>query len=118
MLMDEDVDLAMPALFTLSGTGPEEGCVVEAIGRRRIAHRGKTAPGRVIGVANSWLRDELPGKSRDNALVPSERQTAEAHNLERQHGNCALHCCAFTRVDSLAPSVLNRPNVLVSYSNA
>jgi len=118
MLMDEDVDLAMPALFTLSGTGPEEGCVVEAIGRRRIAHRGKTAPGRVIGVANRWLSAELPGKSRDNALVPSDRQTAEANNLERQHGICDLQRGAFTGVADLAPPVLNSHTVLVASANA
>ncbi len=118
MAMDEDVDLAMPALFTLSGTGPEEGCVVEAIGRRRIAHRGKTAPGRVIGVANRWLSAELPGKSRDNALVPSDRQTAEANNLERQHGICDLQRGAFTGVADLAPPVLNSHTVLVASANA
>jgi len=118
MLMDEDVDLAMPALFTLSGTGPDEGCVVEGIGQRRIAHGSKTAPDGVIGVANRWLSAGLPGKSRDNALVPSDRQTAEANNLERQRGICDLQRGAFTGVADLAPPVLNSHTILVVSANA
>jgi len=55
MLMDTDVDLAMPALFTLSGAGPEETCVIEAIGRRRIAHRGKMALGGIVDLAPPLL---------------------------------------------------------------
>jgi hypothetical protein len=118
MLMDEEVDLAMPALFTLSGSDTEEACVVEAIGRRRIAHRGKTAPDGVIGVANRWLSAGLPGKPRDNALLPSDHQTAEANNLERQHAICGLQRGAFSGVADLRPPVLNSHTILVAAANA
>ena len=118
MLMDADVDLAMPALFMLSGTGPEETCVIEAIGRRRIAHRGKMALGSIVGVANRWLTAELPGKPRDNALMPFDRQTAEANNLERQRGICDLQHGTFTGVADLAPPLLNSHTVLVASANA
>jgi hypothetical protein len=118
MLMDTDVDLAMPALFTLSGAGPEETCVIEAIGRRRIAHRGKMALGGIVGVANRWLTAELPGKPRDNALTPFDRQTAEANNLERQRGICDLQRGTFTGVADLAPPLLNSHTVLVASANA
>jgi hypothetical protein len=118
MLMDADVDLAMPAIFTLSGTRAEEACVVEAIGRRRIAHRGKFARGGIIGVANRWLSAELPGKPRDNALLPSDRQTAEANNLERQRGICDLQRGTFAGVADLAPPLLNSHTVMVASANA
>jgi len=76
------------------------------------------ALGSIVGVANRWLTAELPGKPRDNALMPSDRQTAEANNLERQRGICDLQRGTFTGVADLAPPVHNSHTVLVASANA
>ena len=57
MLSDTREMLGMPALFTLSGMRPEEGCVVEARGSERIVHRARKEDGWVTGCANAWLGD-------------------------------------------------------------
>jgi hypothetical protein len=76
------------------------------------------APCAAIGVANRWLSAKLPGKPRDNALLPSDRQTAEANNLERQRGICDLQRGTFTGVADLAPPLLNSHTVVVASANA
>ncbi len=116
MLMAE-VDLAMPALFTLSGTEPEEACIIEAIGRKRFLHPA-AAPQHIVGIANDWLTADLPGEARDNALAWSQHNTAEASNLERRQTICRLQRGAFAGVADLAPPVLNGHTVLVATANA
>ena len=50
--------LAMPAFFTLSGTAPEDGCVIE---RTEDAAAVRSAP---ASVANHWIGIDQPGRVR------------------------------------------------------
>lgn len=118
MLMDETIDLAMPALVTLSGIEPEESCVVEAIGRKRFLHSAAAAQHGIIGAANDWLSPGLPGEARDNALAWSSHKTTRASNAERRQTVCRLQRGAFAGVADLAPPVLNGHTVLVASANA
>jgi hypothetical protein len=118
MLADESHDLAMPALFTLSGTAPEEGCVIEAIGRKRVLTRAVAAEGGIVGVANNWVSAGLPGIARDNALAWSTNTTVEANNAERRDTVCRLQRGPFAGVVDLTPPVLNGHSVLVASANA
>lgn len=118
MLMDETVDLAMPALFTLSGVEADEGCVIEAIGRQRYLHAGDADANGIVGVANNWLSPHLPGEARDKSLAWSKHTTTVASNQERRSTVCALQRGAFAGVADLTPPVLNGHTVLVATANA
>ncbi len=118
MLSDECVELAMPALFTLSGIEADQCCIVEAIGRQRIVHDAGSAADGIVGVANDWLSGGLPGKARDNALAWSHHTTPEASNDERRRTVCRLQGGIFRGVADLAPPVLNGHTVLVVQANA
>jgi hypothetical protein len=118
MLMDESVPLAMPALFTLSGVALGEGCVIEAIGRRRVLNRATPANGNIVGVANAWLSTDLPGTARDNALAWSTNTTVEANNAERRDRICQLQRGRFGGTTDLVPPVLNGHTILVATANA
>ena len=63
-LADEGADLAMPALFSIAGTGRNEGCVIEAFRRRRRIHPLSERTSGAIGVANQWLSSDLAGRAR------------------------------------------------------
>jgi hypothetical protein len=117
MLMGE-TNLAMPALFTLSGTEPDEACVIEAIGRKRFLHPAAAAPQRIVGVANDWLSEGLPGAARDNALAWSTHDTPKASNVERRRTICRLQEGAFAGVADLRPPVINGHTVIVASANA
>lgn len=56
--MLSETPLAMPAFFSLSGTTPEQGCVIE-----RETDRGylREAP---ASVANHWIAADVPGRDR------------------------------------------------------
>ena len=53
-----ETPLAMPAFFTLSGTEPGEGCVIE---REENATHVREAP---ASVANHWVAVDIPGRYR------------------------------------------------------
>ena len=118
MLSEGAYELAMPAIFTLSGAAPGEGAIVEAIGRKRIVTRSDKAQGGIIGVANDWLSPGLPGAARDNALAWSTNTTVEANNAERRETACRLQLSPFAGVADLKPPILNGHTVLVASANA
>jgi hypothetical protein len=59
--------LCLPVLFTLAGTKPGEGCVIERTEERAILHPAPAA------VANQWLGPEF-GRARDRGFDSPERQ--------------------------------------------
>jgi hypothetical protein len=113
MLADESVALAMPAIFTLSGVGPGEAAVVEALGRRRVVHRGAK-----VAATNAWLCPDLPGVARLHPAVAGPGETAAANNLERRRCIAALQDGVFVGAAALRPPVLNGHTVLVAEANA
>lgn len=50
--------IALPALFVLSGTKAEEGCIIERLETRAFVHDG------AVACANEWLSPGLHGRSR------------------------------------------------------
>ena len=117
MLMDRSVLLAMPAIFSLSGTGRTQCCVIEAIARDRRLHRGAEIDNFTVGVANDWLSSDLDGVPRPHALE-WERMAPRENNQVRRKAVCALQGGAFAGTSDLAPPVLNSHTVLVAAANA
>ncbi len=66
--------LCLPALFTLSGVGRGEGCVIERTEDRAVVHEAPAA------VANHWLSDGL-GAGRPRGDFSAERRHRMAHCL-------------------------------------
>ena len=118
MLADERHVLAMPALFTLSGTTSDEACVIEAIGRERRVHRGEPAQGFTVGVSNDWLRSDLDGVPRRHAVEWSATASPHENNRVRRGAVCALQRGQFRGVADLAAPVLNSHTVMVASANA
>ena len=118
MLTDERHELAMPALFTLSGTTADEACVIEAIGRERRVHRAEPAQGFTIGVANDWLSPDLSGVPRRHAVEWSATMSPRENNRVRSGAVCALQKGRFRGVADLAAPVLNSHTVMVASANA
>lgn len=118
MLADERHELAMPALFTLSGTAADEACVIEAIGRERRVHRAQPAQGFTIGVANDWLSGDLPGVPRRHAVEWSATLSPRENNRVRRDAVCALQKGRFCGAVDLAAPVLNSHTVMVAAANA
>ncbi len=118
MLSDERVALAMPALFTLAGAEPDEGCVIEAFGRERRVHRSADMKDGAIGVANQWLSADLPGKARNHAVGTGARTTAEENNRTRRRMVAELHHGAFAGAADLPEPVINSHTVMVVTANA
>lgn len=58
MAMIRETPIALPALYSLAGAGPGEGCVIEHLGTEARVHAGPEA------VANDWLSEDLPGRLR------------------------------------------------------
>jgi hypothetical protein len=116
-LTDAAVDLAVPALFTLTGTEAGEACVVEAIGRERRLHRPGTPAG-AIGVANDWLSPDLSGKPRIHAAAWSKDVTPTENNRLRRTTICALQAGPFRGTADLGAPVLNDHTVIVASMNA
>ena len=118
MLTDESVSLAMPALFTLAGTEPDQGCVVEAFGRVRRVHRVAGAENGALGVANQWLSADLAGKPRNRAVGTGPAMTAEENNRARRKMVAKLQREAFRGAADLNEPVLNSHTVMVVVANA
>ena len=118
MLADETIGLAMPALFTVSGVVPEDGCVIEAIGKRRRVHRAAAADGYTVGVANDWLSGDLVGEPRRHAVEWSTTVTPRENNRIRRGAICQLQRGTFAGAVDVAVPVLNSHTVLVASANA
>jgi hypothetical protein len=118
MLTNERVSLAMPALFTLAGTEPDQGCVVEGFGRVRRVHRLAGAENGALGVANQWLSADLKGKPRNRAVGTGPAMTAAANNRARRTMVAKLQGDAFRGAADLREPVLNSHTVMVVVANA
>jgi hypothetical protein len=118
MLSDESVSLAMPALFTLAGTEPDQGCVVEGFGRKRRVHRLAGTETGALGVANQWLSADLEGKPRNHAVGTGPAMTAEENNRARRTMVAKLQRKAFRGAADLREPVLNSHTVMVVVANA
>lgn len=118
ILADERVAVAMPAIFTLAGTAPQECCVVEALGRQRRVHRLGVAPGKALGVANQWLSPDLEGAPRNEAVTTLPPTSPEANNATRELMISALQRGDFTGAADLDEPVLNSHTVMVVAANA
>ena len=118
MLADECHVLAMPALFTLSGTTSGEACVIEAIGRERRIHRAQPGDGFTVGVANDWLSGDLAGVPRRHAVEWSATLSPRENNRVRRGAVCALQKGRFGGAADLAAPVLNSHTVMVAAANA
>lgn len=118
MLADESIRLAMPALFTLAGTEPDEGCVIEGFGRERRVHRSADAENGALGVANQWLSTDLRGKARNHAVGTGSATTAEENNRIRRKAIARLQSVDFRGAADLDEPVLNSHTVMVVIANA
>jgi hypothetical protein len=116
-LSDPTVDLAVPAIFSVAGIEASQACVIEAIGRARRVHRPDTALG-VIGVANDWLSQDLPGKPRIHAATWSKNISPAENNRLRRTAICALQAGSFHGAADLAEPILNDHTVIVAAMNA
>ena len=70
----ESTPLALPAFFTLAGTAPGEGCVIERTEREAWTHPAPAA------VANHWLTRGLKGRPRG---IDSRRRHRLMNGLSR-----------------------------------
>ena len=116
--VNESVELATPALFTLAGTEDDEGCVVEAFGRQRRVHRAASAKDGALGVANQWLSPDLDGKARNHAVGTGPGVTAEENNRARRTMVVELQRESFRGAADLPEPVLNSHTVMVVVANA
>jgi hypothetical protein len=118
MLADETVTLAVPTLFTLAGTEPGEGCVIEAFGQKRRVHRSADAESGALGVANQWLSPDLHGKARNHAVGTGATTSATENNRIRRAAVTRLQSQEFRGALDLAEPVLNSHTVMVVVANA
>ncbi|HJS30458.1 MAG TPA: hypothetical protein VJ924_00590 [Alphaproteobacteria bacterium] len=95
-----DTPIALPALFVLSGTRADEGCVIERLETRAFVHDG------AVACANEWLSPGVHGRSRGRDNRP--RREALARIQQAPSG----------RFVWLAPPVLNRRTRLAFTANA
>jgi hypothetical protein len=117
MLADESVALAMPTLFSLAGTEPGEGCVIEAFGRERRVHRSADAENGTLGVANQWLSPELRGKARNHAVGTGAATSTAENNRIRRAAVARLQSRDFRGAQDLPEPVLNSHTVMVVVAN-
>jgi hypothetical protein len=92
--------LCLPALFTLAGTRPGEGCVIERTEDRAVIHPAPAA------VANQWLGTDF-GRARDRGFDSPERQQQMVATLARG-----------SDLDWLEPPVLSTYTRLAVAANA
>lgn len=118
MLLDSDVELAAPALFTLSGVERGECCVIEAFGRARRIHHARDTHGSILGVANQWLSADLKGKARNESVTVIPMLDPETNNRVRREMVCRLQAEAFDGYADIQQPVLNSMTVLVMVANA
>ncbi|WP_421881793.1 hypothetical protein [Pacificispira sp.] len=75
--MIRETPIALPALFSLAGTRPGEGCVIEHLGVETRIHAAPEA------VANDWLSGDLTGhpRGKENATRRARIRDAAASPL-------------------------------------
>jgi hypothetical protein len=95
-----ETKLCLPALFTLSGARPEEGCVIERTEADAIVHDGASA------VANAWRSPRLSGRVRGHDS-PERRALMEQIQAKELSG-----------FDWIVPPILNRFTRLAVQANA
>jgi hypothetical protein len=92
--------IALPALFILSGTKTEEGCVIERLENRAFVHDG------AVACANEWLSPGLHGRSRGR------------DNRRRRDMLTRIQPAAAEHFAWLAPPILNHRTRLALKANA
>lgn len=109
MLTNPAIRVAQPVLFTIAGTKPSEGCVIERFDIRARIHREQPA------IANDWLSDDLEGRARGIGM--SARAAKSDSHLRRtsllDHGSSADMSFRWVR-----PPILNRWTKLAAVCNA
>jgi hypothetical protein len=70
-----ETPLCLPAIFTLSGTDPDQGCVIE---RTETQAHVRESP---ACAANHWQSFYLPGRARG---ADSEKRARTLHNIQRR----------------------------------
>jgi hypothetical protein len=118
ILSDERVELAMPAIFTLAGIEPHEGCVIEALGCLRRVHRTEAGSGTALGAANQWLSPDLEGMPRNESITTGPAITPEENNIARERMIRMLQTSDFAGTIDLEEPVLNSHTVMVVTANA
>jgi len=118
MLMDRQVALSAPALFTVSGVAPDEGCVIEAFGQERRLHLASHSACGILGVANQWLSPDLEGRARNESITAAPTLDAESNNQVRREMVAALQKGDFGGSRDLREPVLNSMTVMVMIANA
>ncbi len=104
--MIQKTETALPAFFSIAGTKPGDGCVIEHLSDQAHRHPMPTA------VANDWLSDGLSGKPRGKENVGRRRQMisfGEKVAAEKVNGSV---------FDWLQEPVLNRDTRLAAVMNA
>jgi hypothetical protein len=92
--------LCLPALFTLSGVRPEEGCVIERTETEAIVHDGACA------IANAWRSPHLTGRLRGH------------DNPERRALMEKIQAKTLSGFEWMVPPILNRFTRLAVQANA
>lgn len=98
--MLSEIPIALPAIFVLSGIGPEETCVIE-----RRPHDAHVIEG-PAAAANAWQTNSWPGRSRGK------------DNVERLVSIRTLTCTTNGDFAWLRPPVLNRRTRLAMVADA
>jgi len=100
-----ETPIALPAIFTLSGLGPEEGCVIERLEEGARVHQGPVA------VANAWL-------GADRGSNKGERPRGESNPERRRLMTETLDSGDATDFAWLRPPILNPTTHLAMVAEA
>lgn len=93
--------LCMPVIYTLTGTAPAEGCIIERRERDAVVHEGSCS------ITNHWLNDSFKGR-------PRGRNSMKRFSAMRT----ALPSLGSETFDWLRPPVLNRLTRVAAELNA
>jgi hypothetical protein len=118
MLADASVALATPAIFTLSGTAPDEAAIIEALARGRAVRLACEARDRIVATANDWQTSEWPGDGRRYAGRCCPELDPHEDNRQRRAGVHEAQRGPFAGVADLREPVINGHTVLVAVMNA
>jgi hypothetical protein len=95
-----ETPICLPALFTLSGVRPEEGCLIERTETQAFVHDGACA------IANEWRSPHLTGRARGR------------DNPERRALMERIQARPLSSFDWMVPPILNRFTRLAVMANA
>ncbi len=107
-MLEAPVKLTRPAIFTLSGATPGEGCVIEAkdAKRKTLAADAGTP---IVAAANDWYISKWAGHPHAYAKAPNE--TAKENNVHRRAVVTTLQALADPRWENCQPPLVNKENV-------